>query len=194
MQLVVGNCLCTVQVSGRSCTAAHGTWETTAWHLHSIATGLCKVMHLLLVLTCSAFCAAAGRDTLSHTHHPHKRAFRVQATQYAIPKILHQSWKSANVPAKFSRWQTSWRNQHPTWEYRCSSRCGRSCKASLTCHTPHSVVSCELTSMRWEAHRLWTDQDNQELVDEHYPWSAQCQQLLLSARGCEICMAEGLLC
>ncbi|KAL2913919.1 hypothetical protein HK105_206653 [Polyrhizophydium stewartii] len=35
-----------------------------------------------------------------------------------IPHIIHQSWKTVNLPVKFQKWQTSWRKHHPGWEYR----------------------------------------------------------------------------
>ena len=35
-----------------------------------------------------------------------------------IPKIIHQTWKTANLPAKWQALQRSWREYHPTWEYR----------------------------------------------------------------------------
>ena len=49
--------------------------------------------------------------------------------QGGITRILHQSWKSRELPAHFKHWQGSWRANHPGWEYR-----------------------------------LWTDQDNRDLV------------------------------
>lgn len=33
-----------------------------------------------------------------------------------IPKIIHQSWKTAEVPEKFLDWQRSWRKNHPEWK------------------------------------------------------------------------------
>lgn len=36
----------------------------------------------------------------------------------AIPKIIHQTWKTATVPAKWESLQRSWREFHPSWEYR----------------------------------------------------------------------------
>ena len=38
--------------------------------------------------------------------------------QLEIPKIIHQTWKTANIPAEWQAWQRSWREYHPTWEYR----------------------------------------------------------------------------
>ncbi|RHZ02948.1 hypothetical protein DYB35_008046 [Aphanomyces astaci] len=35
-----------------------------------------------------------------------------------IPKLIHQSWKTANhIPSKFSPWMQSWRVHNPTWSY-----------------------------------------------------------------------------
>lgn len=34
-----------------------------------------------------------------------------------IPKIIHQSWSSTKLPRKFVRWSSSWRLQHPDWEW-----------------------------------------------------------------------------
>ncbi|MBP2314227.1 glycosyltransferase [Azospirillum soli] len=35
-----------------------------------------------------------------------------------IPKILHQLWKTAAIPARFETLRQSWLARHPTWEYR----------------------------------------------------------------------------
>jgi hypothetical protein len=34
-----------------------------------------------------------------------------------IPKLLHQSWKSTELPAKFKKWSNTCRRQHPDWEW-----------------------------------------------------------------------------
>ncbi|ETV74351.1 hypothetical protein H257_10944 [Aphanomyces astaci] len=35
-----------------------------------------------------------------------------------IPKLIHQSWKTANhIPSKFTPWMQSWRVHNPTWSY-----------------------------------------------------------------------------
>lgn len=39
-------------------------------------------------------------------------------TQLEIPKIIHQTWKTADVPERFSAFQCSWRQHLPDWEYR----------------------------------------------------------------------------
>jgi mannosyltransferase OCH1-like enzyme len=35
-----------------------------------------------------------------------------------IPKIIHQTWKSADIPPHLRGFQASWRHHHPGWEYR----------------------------------------------------------------------------
>jgi mannosyltransferase OCH1-like enzyme len=36
----------------------------------------------------------------------------------AIPRILHQTWKTREVPERFRGYVASWRRHHPDWEYR----------------------------------------------------------------------------
>ncbi|KAK7893957.1 hypothetical protein LTR67_006658 [Exophiala xenobiotica] len=60
-----------------------------------------------------------------------------------IPKLIHQSWSSTELPAKFQRWSATCRQQHPDWEWV-----------------------------------LWTDDDNQELVQKHFPWLLSTYQAL----------------
>eukprot|EP00884_Botryococcus_braunii_P009066 jgi/Botrbrau1/18160/Bobra.53_1s0030.1 len=38
--------------------------------------------------------------------------------QEEIPKILHQSWKTAAVPPQFERWRETWKKNHPHWEMK----------------------------------------------------------------------------
>jgi len=35
----------------------------------------------------------------------------------SIPRIIHQTWKSVEVPARFQAAARSWRDRHPGWEY-----------------------------------------------------------------------------
>lgn len=35
-----------------------------------------------------------------------------------IPRIIHQTWKDSEVPARWRHFQASWRRLHPAWEYR----------------------------------------------------------------------------
>ena len=52
----------------------------------------------------------------------------------AIPKMLHQTWKTRALPDRWRSLQQSWLDRHPDWQYRC-----------------------------------WTDEENRELVRQHYP-------------------------
>lgn len=51
-----------------------------------------------------------------------------------IPRLIHQSWKTREIPSQLREFQRSWQIHHPAWEYK-----------------------------------LWTDEDNQRLIEEHYP-------------------------
>ena len=35
-----------------------------------------------------------------------------------IPKLIHQTWKSHEIPARFANMVATWRSQNPGWEYR----------------------------------------------------------------------------
>ncbi|KAJ3024800.1 UNVERIFIED_CONTAM: hypothetical protein HDU68_007766 [Siphonaria sp. JEL0065] len=35
-----------------------------------------------------------------------------------IPKIIHQSWKTAEVPDKYTNWTKTWRSLNPDYEYK----------------------------------------------------------------------------
>ncbi|KAJ1336525.1 hypothetical protein BSLG_007309 [Batrachochytrium salamandrivorans] len=35
-----------------------------------------------------------------------------------IPRIIHHSWKTQDLPKKFVIWRDSWRDQHPFWEHK----------------------------------------------------------------------------
>mmetsp|Transcript_135362 Transcript_135362/g.235394 ORF Transcript_135362/g.235394 Transcript_135362/m.235394 type:complete len:412 (+) Transcript_135362:67-1302(+) len=41
-----------------------------------------------------------------------------QLSDPLMPKIIHQTWKDHDVPAKFQRWARSWQNCLPGWEYK----------------------------------------------------------------------------
>lgn len=38
-------------------------------------------------------------------------------TSQQIPTIIHQSWKTEQVPPRFVGWQKSWLDLHPAWKY-----------------------------------------------------------------------------
>ena len=35
-----------------------------------------------------------------------------------IPRIIHQTWKSRDIPKHLRGYQESWLHKHPDWEYR----------------------------------------------------------------------------
>ncbi|KAB5585567.1 glycosyltransferase family 32 protein [Coniochaeta sp. 2T2.1] len=35
----------------------------------------------------------------------------------SIPKLIHQSWKTTQLPAKFEQWSRTCREKHPDWEW-----------------------------------------------------------------------------
>lgn len=36
---------------------------------------------------------------------------------YRVPKIIHQTWKSTEIPSKFINWIKTWTANHPDWDY-----------------------------------------------------------------------------
>lgn len=52
-----------------------------------------------------------------------------------LPRLIHQSWSTENLPSKFSKWSETCRVKNQDWEYV-----------------------------------LWTDDDNQALVEKYFPW------------------------
>ena len=67
----------------------------------------------------------------SHTgswRHSHKKQARIlrpvdllkrpiSRDLQTMPKLIHQSWSSTELPAKFVHWSTTCRQQHPDWEW-----------------------------------------------------------------------------
>lgn len=35
-----------------------------------------------------------------------------------IPKIIHQTWKTKELPVNFSKYSSTWKDLHPDWDYR----------------------------------------------------------------------------
>lgn len=35
----------------------------------------------------------------------------------SVPRLIHQSWKSRSLPAKFDVWSRTCRKKHPDWEW-----------------------------------------------------------------------------
>ena len=52
-----------------------------------------------------------------------------------IPRIIHQSWKTKELPPKFQQWRQTWIDKHEGWELK-----------------------------------LWTDEDNLEMVKSDFEW------------------------
>ena len=50
-----------------------------------------------------------GKEFLNQ-HHPTFSA-------NTIPRIIHQSWESVNIPSKWQTWSDSWRVKNPDWEW-----------------------------------------------------------------------------
>jgi mannosyltransferase OCH1-like enzyme len=40
-----------------------------------------------------------------------------RSTNASVPKLIHQSWSSRDLPPKFQRWSDTWRSNHPDWEW-----------------------------------------------------------------------------
>ena len=60
-----------------------------------------------------------------------------------IPKIIHQTWKTKDLPHNFKKWHEHIKKLHPGWEVK-----------------------------------LWTDEDNLNLVKEHFPHLLDIYQAL----------------
>src|SRR5271154_6297433 len=35
-----------------------------------------------------------------------------------IPRVIHQTWRGADLPAPFARLAETWRRHHPQWQWR----------------------------------------------------------------------------
>jgi mannosyltransferase OCH1-like enzyme len=38
--------------------------------------------------------------------------------QMGIPEIIHQTWKTTDIPSEMVAFQRTWTEHHPDWEYR----------------------------------------------------------------------------
>lgn len=60
-----------------------------------------------------------------HTHKKQAKLLRpvdlmkrpISRDLQTIPKLIHQSWSSTELPAKFERWSSTYRHTHPDWEW-----------------------------------------------------------------------------
>lgn len=37
--------------------------------------------------------------------------------QGKMRRIIHQSWKTTELPKRFAEWQKTWQRRHPAWSY-----------------------------------------------------------------------------
>ena len=49
---------------------------------------------------------------------PAERQEAATVVSATIPRILHQTWKTEEIPPEFQAWAASWREHHPAWEFR----------------------------------------------------------------------------
>ena len=67
------------------------------------------------LLAATAHSDAGSRDD----HEPQASSARgPRPHPTAFPRIIHQSWKTESLPADFRNWSQSWRQLHPSYEYR----------------------------------------------------------------------------
>ena len=52
------------------------------------------------------------------TTHPTPTTHNTTTTETRTPKIVHQSWKSRDLPASFKKWRQSCVDLNPDWEFR----------------------------------------------------------------------------
>jgi len=52
----------------------------------------------------------------------------------AIPRIIHQTWKSPELPPAFRAFQETWQRRHPGWEYRFHD--DGACRRTVENHFP----------------------------------------------------------
>ncbi|KIW98535.1 uncharacterized protein Z519_00196 [Cladophialophora bantiana CBS 173.52] len=68
------------------------------------------------------------KSSTSGFKHPHKKQAKnlspvdlmkrpISRDLQSMPKLMHQSWSSTELPAKFERWSSMCKQQHPDWEW-----------------------------------------------------------------------------
>jgi len=53
----------------------------------------------------------------SYNEATQRRFFYPTSNPTRIPSIIHQSWKTNDVPERYKRWIQSWKELHPSWKY-----------------------------------------------------------------------------
>ena len=75
----------------------------------------------LYCITVSGINPYKTNDNDQHNHQQVAPTLRVSPPDYhgsrVIPRIIHQTWSSHEVPVKFSTWIRSWLKYNPDWEY-----------------------------------------------------------------------------
>ncbi|KAF7558190.1 hypothetical protein G7Z17_g123 [Cylindrodendrum hubeiense] len=83
---------------------------SVANHGHSAPSGTCPPPS-------STTPAPANAPGVARALSPAELLCRPAASSADVPKLLHQSWKTTQLPAKFQKWSDSCRQQHPDWEW-----------------------------------------------------------------------------
>ena len=109
-----------------------------------MAPNISRRWHLPILLSCAVAIYIVGKSSKFEAS-PGTPAHRITAKELmarplakdltTIPKLIHQSWSTDELPTKFRKWSSSCRKHNPGWEWV-----------------------------------LWTDEDNDELVDRYFPW------------------------
>lgn len=98
--------------------------------------------------------------------------------QHMIPRIVHQSLQEGALTPAAAHCQKTWKASHPHWEYKCATCCPSSTSTSehqtdarqaCLLHGEHDTqcYTCDVAAC---PRRLWTHDENNKLVAEHYAW------------------------
>ncbi len=71
----------------------------------------------------------------------HAQVNRAVSDKYPVPRIIHQTWKTAEVPEKWQEAQQSCKDLHPDWEYRLWT--DSDAVEFIKQHYPHLLASFE---------------------------------------------------
>ncbi|KAG5923964.1 hypothetical protein E4U42_004789 [Claviceps africana] len=85
------------------------------------------ILSLIVLTSCLHFLGYIQTPLSIQSTQPRRLAKKVYAAELlarspkrsggVIPKILHQSWKTLELPAKFQKWSMSCRTRHKDWEW-----------------------------------------------------------------------------
>ncbi|OAP62352.1 hypothetical protein AYL99_04555 [Fonsecaea erecta] len=112
----------------------YGSRRSLRWIVFLVLAAL--VIIYMTGSTYEPYSVAAGVGTSSSSRHSSTSGFRHSHKKQAktlspvdllkrpisrdlqtIPKLIHQSWSSTELPGKFERWSSTCREQHPDWEW-----------------------------------------------------------------------------